>query len=268
MISPPVHRPDDPAHDERVGWGLALASAGVLVPLALSGAGSTPDSPASCGLRDCPVAFDWVAYLVTVAVLAGATGLWWLGHRGRRMVLVAEVCGLFALGGWWFVRPLVWGGAGFLHPVAGLVPGGLLVAAGTGGLLRSGGRDTTTDGAETHGATALTSGLARAGGTLALGTGAVAALLVAESPVLAAACLGLLSVYLLVCVRPVTWIRSHLLVFVAVAGRAGPGHESRVTPADRYRPQDRSPATLAVTNVIAASSEYARTPPTPPKTAG
>jgi|GEM_PF-4804460 len=212
MPSPPVYHPGDPDHERRVRWGLALVTLGMLIALVLAYVEQTRWPSAFCQVTDCAVSnglppgtasysatpalvTQWAAYGLSMIVIVGVTVWWWSGRASPRAVVAAECCALFALSGWWFVVPAV------PHGWLFLLAGGFVTALGTAGLFAR----------DDHDATAVTTGLAVGGGIL-LWTALTLAALLGTAPFWAPLSYSPLFVgFLFLCLRPLSWIRTHVL---------------------------------------------------------
>jgi hypothetical protein len=217
MATPPVHHPSDPDHERRVRWGLALVTLGSILPLTAGPQHRTLWSSMFCRVSDCAVPAgdpaylassyvvtpalltQWAVYVASVFLVGSVTIWWWTGASGPRAVATAEFCALFGLAGWFFVVPAA--PQGWVV----MVPGGVLAALGTAGLFAR----------DDHDAATFTAELAAGGGVL-FWTGLTLAALTGAVPVFAPLVYApLLVCFLVLCAAPLSWIRSHLLVFVA-----------------------------------------------------
>jgi hypothetical protein len=237
MVSPPVYHPSDPDYGRRVGWGLVLVSFGLVVPLLYARAAGVSALWAPslyCAAAACPTLVQWGAYLCSIPVSLAVTVLWWAGRARSRALVGAHLCAMGALVAWAFVVPVT-----FWAWVA-LVPGGFLVASGTGGLVDR----------APHDRAGLASRLATLGGVSVFAGFAATALLgywsLASLPFFAVA----LGAYLLLARAPLGWLRAHAVWFLAAALLAVP-------PWRYVRPEF-----IGVTDVVPPPESV---PPSPPE---
>jgi len=236
MVSPPVHHPSDPDYDRRVGWGLLLVTFGVLAPLLYARAAGVSALWAPsiyCAAAECPTLLQWSAYLLSIPLSLAVTVLWWSGRARSRALVGAHLCAMGALVGWAFVVPLTpWAWVA-------LVPGGFLVASGTGGLVDRAARDPE----------GLPSRLATVGGVSVFAGFAATAVLgywsLVSLPLFAVA----LGAYLLLVRAPLSWLRAHAVWFLAAALLAVP-------PWTYVRPES-----LGVTDVVPPPEDLPAHPP-------
>ena len=202
MVSPPVHRPSDPDYHRRVGWGLALVGFGTVAPLLYAAAAGTSllwTPSLFCAAVGCPTLLQWGTYVLAILLTLGVTAWWWAGVGRRRALVTAQLTAMAALVGWAVVVPF--------NPLGWLclVAGGLLTAAGTGGLLDQ----------RSHDRAPAVARLARLGG-VSVSLGFLGATLLGYWPlVVAPAFLAALVAHLWLSAAPLGWLRLHALWFVA-----------------------------------------------------
>jgi len=216
MATPPVHHPRDPDYERRVRWGLALVTLGTLSSLVPGYVQRTLWSSAFCQINDCgsptgesvvassyavtpALVAQWAGFVAVILSAAGVTAWWWSGRSGPRAVVAAEVCALVALSAWWFVVPAA--------PHAWLLSlvGGFFTVLGTAGLFAR----------DDHDGASFTASLAAGGGIL-FWTGLTLAALMGTAPIYAPLTYSPLLVgFLFLCVRPLSWLRTHVLFAVS-----------------------------------------------------